>query len=685
MKRSNPLFPSLFLAALASLAAESRAGAVARAVDSAYPMRLLRQTVSEMSVEISGLIAETHAYAEFRNDWDRPVDAVYSFPLPDDAHVTRLWYARGDTVFDAVLKEVPQSTVPGRGEGGFAAELDAFLGKNKVSLQLKAIRAGGIQKVEIRYIQKLGLENSRVVYRHPLAVGKFLPEAVNHLGITVNLHHDWPIAGYASRSHASPWKVLVDDGKLLSVRLEKAKAFLLEDFEWSYAPRLDDFAVSSRSNKKGDSAGYFSLTLLPPPASDTPKPRSVLFLLDKSRSMSGFKLQQGAAAAKAALAGLGSTDRFAIGIFDFAPTVILPFRSPDAAALSAAAAALDSIGDLVGLGATSLREGVNGALNSFSGNGGLRQIFLFTDGFSAFKPEEILNPDSVQIFCLGLGRDLNRARLEALAESNHGLAAYFREEDDIQGLAASLFASAGRPLLASTSLVSAESGITQVVPTRSSGTLFGWGGKVLAGRYSGAGSRTFQLEGAGPSGRVSKAFTIALSPDSLAGVDRIAERFWASRKIRDLEHRIDLLGMDNQVRAEVVRISLQHRVKSRYTSYWADYESLPVDPVPGGPIVTAVPARDKAENLRLSARRIDGSGAFEIRAQVPARIGSNEILIAVYDLHGRLIRTLARKRAGGEGIRIVWDGRDEAGRPVAGTLLLILKDGPRVHSRILPG
>lgn len=672
---------SLFLACLLS---EARAGGVMRPSDSAYPARLLRQTVAEVKVDIEGLIAETHAYAEFRNDWDRPVDAVYSFPLPEDAHVTRLWYARGDTVVDAVLKEVPQTTVPGRGEGGFAAELESFLGKNKASLQLKSIRAGGVQKVEIRYIQKLTLENGRVAYRHPLAMGRFLPEAVSHLGITVNLRHAWPVADYASMTHAAPWKVLAAEGNRLSLRYEQAKAFLEKDFEWTYAPRLDDFALSSMSCKQGDSAGYLAVSLLPPPSAAEARPRSVLFLLDKSRSMSGFKLQQSAAAIKAALAGLTAADRFAIGAFDFAHGLVLPFRAADATAKAAAQGTLDSLGNLVGIGATSLREGVKGALAAFSGNGMLRQVFLFSDGFSSFQPEEIRNPDSVQVFALGMGRDLNRARLEALAEGNHGLAVMFREESDIPGLAASLIASAGRPDLTAATLSASGSGLTQRVPSAGSGTLFGWGGQVLAARYAQAGSLPFQLKGIGPEGPVTRAFAANLSADSLTAIERTAERFWAARKIRELENRIDLLGMDAQVRAEVVRISLGHKVKSRYTSYRADNESLPGDPVPGGPISAGI-AESGEPHVRFTARKLPGTGGFDIQVGLPLRGAPLEMQIALYDLQGRLIRLLARKAFPGGDFRLTWDGRDGSGRLVTGTVVLILQDGPRIHSRLLAG
>ena len=53
--------------------------------DTEYPQNFLRNRMTHVTVTINGLVAETQVYQEFHNDWDQPVDAVYSFPLPPDA------------------------------------------------------------------------------------------------------------------------------------------------------------------------------------------------------------------------------------------------------------------------------------------------------------------------------------------------------------------------------------------------------------------------------------------------------------------------------------------------------------------------------------------------------------------------------------------------------------------------
>jgi hypothetical protein len=56
------------------------------------------------------------------------------------------------------------------------------------------------------------------------------------------------------------------------------------------------------------------------------------------------------------------------------------------------------------------------------------------------------------------------------------------------------------------------------------------------------------------------------------------------------------------------------------------------------------------------------SGAIDIELSVP---GDDAASVTIHDVHGRLVRTLADGRAN-ERLRMAWDGRDDAGRPVAG-------------------
>jgi hypothetical protein len=228
-----------FIACLTIIAPQSiRADAILRSTDPSFSTRLMRHTVTEVTVDIHGLVAETRIYSEFKNDDSKSTIAVYSFPVPEDARVTGLRYSQRDTILEAELKEIPQTTVPGTGEGGFAAELNEYLGRNAVTLQINSIPGGSIQKVELCYIQKLNLEAGRITYRYPLNTTGFQYDALQHLAFSVLVHKPWTRKGWRSESHPDGWTVLQDDADLLSLRYEKSKAMNLSQGTGRFNPYL---------------------------------------------------------------------------------------------------------------------------------------------------------------------------------------------------------------------------------------------------------------------------------------------------------------------------------------------------------------------------------------------------------------------------------------------------------------
>jgi hypothetical protein len=70
-----------------------------------------------------------------------------------------------------------------------------------------------------------------------------------------------------------------------------------------------------------------------------------------------------------------------------------------------------------------------------------------------------------------------------------------------------------------------------------------------------------------------------------------------------------------------------------------------------------------------------------VRLDFDAGVKANQALIAVYDLHGRLLRSLTANSGAGS---IMWDGRDQAGHPMASACYLVrLEQGKSGLSRVV--
>ena len=152
-----------------------------------YPGFYLKNVSTQVEVIINGLIAETIVTQEFENEWNMTVNGVYSFPLPAGARSTRLLYSVGDTMVDAKLKVQQQSTSPGTGSGGTAAEINDYMGNNVLRLSLTNILPNGNKLVELHYISLLNQYDNIYNYQYPLNTSDFVKTPLDFLKIHITV------------------------------------------------------------------------------------------------------------------------------------------------------------------------------------------------------------------------------------------------------------------------------------------------------------------------------------------------------------------------------------------------------------------------------------------------------------------------------------------------------------------
>lgn len=198
-----------------------------------YPKDFLRNTVTDLTVNIHGEIAETIVYQEFENEWSDSTDAVYSFPLPPDARATKFLYWYNDKVYQAILKVKEQAVNPGTGEGGIAAEVNKYIGRNGIKILLKGIQPGTIQKVELHYVSLCEYYHGRVSYNFPLSTENFVTYPLDHLQFNINVSSNADITGFDLPGN-SDYKVIQSDNNNLNVQLVKPKDYANHDFEFYY-------------------------------------------------------------------------------------------------------------------------------------------------------------------------------------------------------------------------------------------------------------------------------------------------------------------------------------------------------------------------------------------------------------------------------------------------------------------
>lgn len=174
------------------------------------------------------------------------------------------------------------------------------------------------------------------------------------------------------------------------------------------------------------------------------EPRSVVFLLDRSGSMSGVPIEQAKKALSACLATLSATDRFGLVAFDNrTETFAASLAAADTDQRRKAANFLNRIDTR---GGTELAAGVKAAAKLLEEQGG--DVFVLTDG-QVFGTEDILataRATGSRLHCLGIGSASQDRFLAALARETGGVSRFVTPRERVDMTALDLFAAVSRPV-----------------------------------------------------------------------------------------------------------------------------------------------------------------------------------------------------------------------------------------------
>lgn len=535
-----------------------------------YPGGLLRNRVTEVSVKINGLVAETIVYQEFVNDWNKPVDAVYSFPLPIDARSTQLLYVRNDTTFKAILKVMPQIPNPGTGEGGIAALVNKYIGKNGLKLELKTIAPGAIQKVELHYISLLDYHKGKFTFVYPLDTKDFITYPLDHFEFNVDINSNSPITAFDITSH-SGMQALVNTSNRVVLRLLKPIFYPASDLVFTYDAPNSNMKLDVYSTNTDSMDGHYALFFRPENSVVSPAlNKVVIFLLSNSSTMVGSKLDQSIAAISEALNFLGPDDNF--NIITYNSYVSKWLNSPIAANAENIANAKAYLLGISSAYGSRLDLGLSEALNQFNLQQSSNSIIAFTDGKSPLNPVSIqlANLYKIGIFPIGIGDDVDHSRLDMTAILNYGFSTYFKITDNIKTGVLRLFEKINNPLMKSTSVTINRTDIwgaePEVLPSVFAGSYI-----MATGRYKTPGPASVTISGDTGNGTSSYNFDITLSDTS--GI-KTPEYLWAKEKMDRIERQIEVYGENLSLKDTLISLSLLYQMRCRYTSYFADYSTI---------------------------------------------------------------------------------------------------------------
>lgn len=571
---------------------------------------ILKET--RVEAEISGVLARVKVDQVFENPFPERLEALYVFPLPEDAAVDRYWFQVGEEVIRGVVKkraEARREYEQARDSGRKAALLEED--RPDIFTQSVAnIPSQGQVTVHLEYVHPVRIDADRYLLRFPMVVGpryipgqplgkpntgrgwaddtdqvpdasrvtpRPLPQGMrlgNDVHITVSLDAGMPIQGITGVSHEV--EIQKDSDTKAVVRLKNQSTLADKDFIIEYRLAGPDTVLASLAHRD-EKGGYFTLVLQPKANVEAAEltPREVILLLDTSGSMNGQPIAQLRLFAQHVLGGLHSQDSFRIVAFNDSPRALSQVPLPVTETNLAQGQAF--IRNLNASGGTEMLRALQTALGeNRTEQGGVRYLVLVTDALVG-NDDSILGylkrPEfaDVRVFPVAMGAAPNHHLISRAAEVSRGFAMQVTNEDNASEIAKRFNAKFSAPYMTDLEVDFGSLKVSDVLP-QPLPDLFAGQPLVIMGRYEAPGKADVVLRGNLQGHPIRSTLSLEL-PDAESKHDSLGA-LWARHRIQSIENR-DLGNPTAKGREEITTLGLTHQLVTRYTSFVAVEEKAP--------------------------------------------------------------------------------------------------------------
>ncbi|MDQ3711283.1 MAG: VWA domain-containing protein, partial [Acidobacteriota bacterium] len=567
---------------------------------------------TDVRAEISGFLSRVKVTQEFENNFSEKIEAVYVFPLPQNAAIDDMTMRIGDrTVRGKILKreEAREVYEAAKSNGQIASLLDQER-PNIFTQAVANILPNEKVVIEISYVETLKYEDGAYEFVFPMVVGpRYIPgnaigkqgggfapdtnrvpdaskitpmpakERAGHdISIAVKLDAGVPVENVASKSHEIESAML--SANSYNVKLKNEKTISNKDFVLRYdvaGKRIEDAVLTHRGGK----GGYFTLILQPPGEvrQQNVTPKEIVFVLDTSGSMSGFPIEKAKEAMKLALDGLNPQDTF--NLITFAGDTRILFEKPVSATKENLAKAQAFLQSRQGGGGTEMMKAIKAALEPSDSQQHIRIVCFMTDGYVGNDLEivgEIQKHPNARVFSFGIGQSVNRFLLDKMAEEGRGEVEYVALNDDGSAAAKRFHERVRSPLLTDISLDFGNLQVADVYPKRIN-DLFSAKPVVVHGRFTKAGSGVIKLKGKSFGREIVREIAVNF-PETEPSHDVLAT-LWARTRIDDLMSQ-DYAGVQNgnakpEVKDTITNLGIEYRLLTQFTSFIAVEERIVTD------------------------------------------------------------------------------------------------------------
>ncbi|MBD5444769.1 MAG: VWA domain-containing protein [Lachnospiraceae bacterium] len=546
---------------------------------------------TDVNTTIEGIIADTYVVQTYANEGTKPINASYIFPASTKVTIHGMKMQIGNQIVTATIKEKEEAQEEfeaAKSEGKSASMLSEERA-NVFTMDVANIMPGDNVSIELHYTELIMPNEGTYQFVYPTVTGPryvspvrddcgtrdewsaapYLTEGTtppNEYNINVNISAGVPISSLSSSSHNIDieWK----ENTAANISLANSSEYAgNRDFILDY--KLTGETIGSGLMiDKGQNENYFMLMIQPPErceATDIP-PREYIFVLDVSGSMSGFPLDTAKELINNLVSGLRETDTFNLILFSGTSFKMAPQSVP--ATQENVDLAIELIKEQKGAGGTELADALEDALNIPKDENTSRNIVIITDGY-IYGESDIFklinnNLNQADFFSFGIGSGVNRYLIEGIASIGQGEPFIVTKSEEAPEAAERFRTYIQSPVLTDIQVSFNGFDAYDVEPAILP-TLYAQKPIVLLGKWKGETTGTIQIKGTTGNGEYSQSINVS---EALSGENNAIGHLWARKRVERLTD-YGTNGNNDDVRAEVTQIGLEHTMITPYTSFIA--------------------------------------------------------------------------------------------------------------------
>ncbi|QDU93807.1 VIT and vWA domain-containing protein [Lignipirellula cremea] len=551
------------------------------------PQQAYKIKALTINANLADQIAKVQVTQSFVNTGNRQMEVSFVYPLPYDGAVDQLTFMVDGTEYEAKLLSATEARTIYEGymRRNQDPALMEWMGHGMFKTSVFPVPPGAERSVTLKYTQVVRKTGGLTEFLFPMSTAKYTATPVEKIAINVNIQSQASIKNVYSPTHSVD--IQRPSNIQAVVKFEVENETPASDFRLLYD--IGDEAVgatvlSYRPLPNED--GYFLMMVSPEVRKSTEEqPRkTVVFVVDRSGSMSGKKMEQAKNALRFVINNLHEGDLFNVIAYD---SVVESFQ-PELQRYNddTRKRALGWIEGVYAGGSTNIDGALKAALGQLVDNKQPSYVVFLTDGLPTAgetKEQQIVinaaerNKVRARVFSMGVGYDVNSRLLDKLARKLYGQSEYVRPNDDIEEQVARLYERIGAPALSNVDIaydlegasVEQGSAVNRVYP-RETYDLFAGDQLVVVGRYRKPGAAKVTIAGTVSEAEQSFDFPAELTRHSGDETYAFVEKLWATRRVGEIIDEIDISGKNQELIDELVSLSTKHGILTPYTSFLAD-------------------------------------------------------------------------------------------------------------------